>query len=60
MIAICPNPYRDEDLNYTRRAMSMLSKEGFPCAVCPVFADEGEEILPKDLTYLPLQELANH
>ena len=57
MIAICPNPYRDEDLNYTRSAMSMLSKEGFPCAVCPVFADEGEEILPKDLTYLPLQEL---
>ena len=29
MIAICPNPYRDADLDYSRRALQMLSEEGF-------------------------------
>ena len=43
MIAICPNPYRDADLNYTRRAMKMLAEEGIACTICPVFAEDGED-----------------
>lgn len=57
MIAICPNPYRDSDLNYSRRALKMLSDAGFECAICPVFADEDEDILPKDLSYLSLSDI---
>ncbi len=57
MIAICPNPYRDAGLEYTKRAMGLLSKEGFDCVVCPVFAEEGEDILPRDLAYTPVEEL---
>lgn len=57
MIAICPNPYRDSDLNYSRRALNMLSDAGFECAICPVFADGDEDILPKDLSYLPLSDI---
>ena len=57
MIAICPNPYRDANLDYTRRAMRMLSEEGIDCAVCPVFADDGEDILPRDLSYSAVEEL---
>ncbi len=59
MIAICPNPYRDAGLNYTRKALRMLSDAGFSCVVCPVFADEGEKILPDDLSYLSFDKLAS-
>ena len=59
MIAICPNPYRDADLDYSRRAMEMLSKEGFACAVCPVFAAEGEDVLPRDISYRRLEEIGD-
>ncbi len=57
MIAICPNPYRDAGLEYTKRALKMLSAEGFSCAVCPVFAEDGEDILPGDLSYTPVEAL---
>ncbi len=57
MIAICPNPYRDANLNYTRRAAEMLTGAGFPCVVCPVFAEEDADVLPRDLSYTPVREL---
>ena len=57
MIAICPNPYRDSELNYSKRALQMLSEEGIEGAICPVFADTDEEILPPDLPYRPLDSL---
>ena len=59
MIAICPNPYRDADLDYSRRALQMLSEEGFESIICPVFAEEGEEILPRDVSYHSLKELGD-
>ncbi len=40
MIAICPNPYRDTDLIYTRSCLQMLSTAGYDSCVCPVFTDE--------------------
>lgn len=57
MIAICPNPYRDAKLSYTRRALRLLSDAGFSCAVCPVFAESGDEILPKDISYRAISSL---
>lgn len=57
MIALCPNPYRDNDLELTRRAIDMLSKEGFECAVCPVFAEPGDEVLPGDISYKSLRDI---
>ena len=54
MIAVCPNPYRDNDLALTRRCISLLSDAGFSTVVCPVFADPGDEALPADL---PAQRL---
>lgn len=59
MIAICPNPYRDADLDYSRRALEMLSGEGFECAICPVFAEEGEDILPRDVSYRSVKDLGD-
>ena len=57
MIAICPNPYRDAELKYTRRALALLREEGKDCAVCPVFADEGDKVLPEDLAYRDIASL---
>lgn len=57
MIAICPNPYRDANLEYSRRAMQMIIDEGMECVICPVFADDGEEILPRDLSYSTVESL---
>ncbi|MBR0040345.1 MAG: NAD(+)/NADH kinase [Oscillospiraceae bacterium] len=59
MIAICPNPYRDANLDYTRRAMRMITEEGIECTICPVFAEDGEDILPHDLNYSTVEELGD-
>ncbi len=58
MIAVCPNPYRDLELNITRRVCGMLKDAGFETAVCPVFADEEQEVLPEDLSYRKITEIA--
>ena len=57
MIAICPNPYRDHELQFTRRALALLGAQGKDCVVCPVFADNGESILPQDLNYREISSL---
>ena len=57
MIAICPNPYRDTELKFTRRAMELLAAEGMESAVCPVFAQQGEAVLPEGLPYREIGSL---
>ena len=57
MIAICPNPYRDTQLKYTRHVIELLSGEGVESKVCPVFAESGDETLPPDLEYCSIAEL---
>lgn len=49
MIAICPNPYRDINLELTRRAIALLAENGFESCVCPVFAEPGADVIPKDI-----------
>lgn len=51
MIAVCPNPFRDIGLEYTRKAVSLLKDAGFEAVVCPVFSDEQPEVLPDDMVY---------
>lgn len=59
MIAICPNPYRDVQLEYTRNVTRILENAGFNCSICPVFAESGDEVLPGDLEYSPLKKAAD-
>lgn len=56
MIALCPNPFRDLNLDLTRRLDAMLRAEGFETLLCPVFADEDPTVLPEDLRYSPLND----
>ena len=58
MIAVCPNPFRDLDLDLTRRCCDLLEDAGFETAVCPVFADEEPEVLPSDLSYRKISEIS--
>lgn len=49
MIAICPNPFRDSELKYTRQAAEMLHAAGYKTAVCPVFAEDAPQMIPEDI-----------
>ena len=49
MIAICPNPFRDSELKYTRQAAKMLRAAGYETAVCPVFAEDAPQMIPEDI-----------
>ncbi len=51
MIAICPNPFRDHELKLTKELDALLRAEGFKTQICPVFAEDEPEVLPKDLLY---------
>ena len=56
MIALCPNPFRDTGLEYTRDVMEILQGDGFRTCICPVFANPGDDVLPQDLEYSPLSD----
>ena len=58
MIAICPNPFRDIDLEVTREASEILKGEGFETVVCPMFAEAGDAKLPQDIVYSDIASVA--
>lgn len=44
MIAVCPNPYRDINLELTNRAVSLLNNAGFDTVICKIFDESGESL----------------
>ncbi len=58
MIAICPNPFRDKGCELSKRVAALLEENGFETCFCPVFADEGDAVLPGDLAFCALSEAA--
>ena len=58
MIAVCPNPFRDKDCKLGRQVAALLNGHGYETCFCPIFADEGDAVLPKDLQFSVLTELA--
>ena len=59
MIAICPNPYRDIELEITLKIKKMLSEEGFECCICPVFADGEDEVIPNGISCRNIESIAD-
>ncbi len=57
MIALCPNPFRDNELSLTREVDAMLRSAGYETWICPVFAEDDPDILPKDLSYHSLSDI---
>lgn len=58
MIAICPNPFRDKGCELSMRVAALLRKNGFETCFCPIFADEGDAILPGELVFRSLRDVA--
>ena len=58
MIAVCPNPFRDKNCELSRRVASLLNENGYETCYCPIFADGGDTILPEDLSFSSLAEIA--
>ncbi len=57
MIAVCPNPFRDNDLEITKKVCAILSAEGFETAVCPVFADDDPAAVPDGIETRALNDI---
>ena len=53
-VILCPNPTKDELLETSRAAKTMLENAGFEVCICPEFVDGQPDDLPGDL---PLREL---
>ncbi len=49
LIALCPNPFRDINLELTKKARAILSEEGFETVVCPVFGENDPDAIPDDI-----------
>ncbi|MCF0137806.1 MAG: NAD(+)/NADH kinase [Oscillospiraceae bacterium] len=49
LIALCPNPFRDNGLELTKKAAELLNNEGFDTVICPVFGENEEGSLPEDV-----------
>ena len=59
MIALCPNPFRDLQLSFTKNVMLLLHDAGFETAVCPVFADDEPEAIPLDIKAEKITDIAD-
>lgn len=58
MVAICPNPYRDLNLELTRQCVRILREAGYECVICPVFTGSGWTA-PKDMDKKNLCDLSD-
>ena len=53
-VILCPNPFKDRNLEVTREAMALLTGAGFEVCVCPELLDDLPDGLPADV---PLSSL---
>lgn len=58
MIAICPNPYRDNELKIAFACERLLKAEGFSSVLCPVFADDGTGAVPEGIPDVSIRDIA--
>jgi len=49
LIAICPNPFRDLNLELTKKTDLLLKQNGYETAVCPVFGENDSDAVPRDM-----------
>ena len=55
-VVLCPNPYRDIELQHTSEAMRMLEADGIRTVVCPVFNRAKDKNIPQEIKTAPLEE----
>ena len=55
-VVLCPNPYKDKNLQVTLELKAMLEAVGFGVRVSPEFLDEQPEAIPPELECAELEE----
>ena len=58
MIAVCPNPFRDINLECTKKAVKILNAAGVETVICPVFSSD-PSVIPDDITASDLASVAD-
>ncbi len=56
-VILCPNPTKDELLETSRAAKTMLENAGFEVCICPEFVDGRPDDLPGDLPLCELEDV---
>lgn len=49
LVVICPNPFRDINLELTKKSIELLNGAGYETAVCPVFGGDEPGAIPADI-----------
>lgn len=55
-VVLCPNPYKDKNLEVTLEAREMLHRAGMDVAISPEFLGDEGIVLPENIEYLELDE----
>lgn len=55
-VVLCPNPYKDKDLEVTLEAREMLLRAGMDVAISPEFLGDEGIVLPENIEYQELDE----
>lgn len=58
-IILCPNPYKDRELEVTRKVRDMLAVAGYETAVSPEFMDDDGAELPDDIDFCELEDISS-
>ena len=57
--AICTNPFRDTGCALAQKTAELLGQNGFETCICPIFAENADDVLPKGLITTELQKGAD-
>ena len=56
IVALCPNPFRDQGLEVTQQARSLLEANGFETVISPVFKSQNRVELPDNVITVPMEQ----
>ena len=48
-VLLCPNPYRDVDLDVTLYVQDLLEKHGYKTYICPIFDEVEDSAIPENI-----------
>jgi len=55
-VVLCPNPYRDSNLEITLHVKTLLEEHGHDVYICPVFDSDGESVIPDNVETFQIDE----
>lgn len=59
LIVLCPNPFRDTNLELTLKAKKLLLDNGFDVKICPVFGADDKDAIPAGVEITPWSDISD-